>query len=90
MPRRSQSSKPAITIDPRVHLKVLEAAAGDGVSVSAWMTTAARMALKRRDGLAAIREWEEEHGHFTEEEMQEARRRVRSEIRALRSAQRSA
>jgi hypothetical protein len=40
------------------------------------MTTAARRAIKARDGLAAVAEWEAEHGRFTADEMEEARRRV--------------
>jgi len=41
--------------------------------VSAWMTAAARRALIVRDGLAAVSEWEDEHGAFTREELQAAR-----------------
>lgn len=55
MPRGNPSPKLAITIDPKVHEKVLAAAAREGVSVSAWMTSAARETLQRRAGLAAIR-----------------------------------
>jgi hypothetical protein len=77
MPRGNPSPKLAITIDPEIHENILAAAAGEGVSVSAWMTTAAREALKRRAGLAAVELWEKEHGRFTPEEMDEARRRVR-------------
>ena len=47
---------------------VLQAAAEDGVSVSAWMTTAARRTLLVRDGLHAVAEWEQEHGRLTEAE----------------------
>jgi len=82
MPRGNPSPKLAITIDPGIHESVLEAAAGEGVSVSAWMTTAAREALKRRAGLAAVELWEAEHGRFTSEEMDEARRRVRAQFPA--------
>ena len=55
----------------------LVAAARDGVSVSAWMTAAARDALRRRAGLAAVALWEKQHGRFTTEEMNEARGSVR-------------
>jgi len=54
MPRGNPSPKLAITVDPEVHDSVLAAAARDGVSVSAWMTNAAREALARRGGLAAL------------------------------------
>ena len=59
----------AITVDPDVHAKVMEAAAEDGVSVSAWMTAAARRELLVRDGLAAVAEWEAEHGAFSEADL---------------------
>lgn len=36
----------------------------------------ARQALKLRDGLLAVAEWEAEHGAFTREELDAARRRV--------------
>lgn len=76
MPRGAPSPKLAITIAPEVHEGVVAAAAEDGVSVSAWMTEAARRSLRARDGLAAVAEWEAEHGAFTDEEMSAARRRV--------------
>jgi hypothetical protein len=81
MPRGNPSPKLAITIEPDVHQDILAAAAHDGVSVSAWMTTAAREALQRRAGLAAVALWERQHGRFTTEEMNEARRSVRAQLR---------
>jgi hypothetical protein len=90
MPRGNPSPKLAITIDPDIHEKILAAAARDGVSVSAWMTSAARQALQRRAGLAAVALWEKEHGPLTTEEMNEARRRVRAQLRTSRTARRSA
>ena len=90
MPRGNPSPKLAITIDPEVHRKILTAAAGDGVSVSAWMTRAAREALQRRAGLAAVAAWEKEHGQFSADEMNEARRRVREQLRMPRKVRRTA
>ncbi|MEA3215691.1 MAG: hypothetical protein QOJ19_1847 [Acidimicrobiia bacterium] len=49
------------------------------MSVSAWMTAAARQALLVEDGLRAVAEWEAEHGALTAEELDEARRRVAAE-----------
>jgi hypothetical protein len=89
MPRGNPSPKLAITVDPVVHESILSAAARDGVSVSAWMTNAAREALQRRAGLAAIARWEEQHGRFSEEEMTEARRRVRGQIAVSRKSRRA-
>lgn len=82
MPRGNPSPKLAITVDPDVRDQVVEAAAADGVSVSAWMTNAARRALLIRDGLAAVAEWEAEHGAFSETELAAARGRVASQIGA--------
>ena len=90
MPRGNPSPKLAITIDPDIHKNILASAARDGVSVSAWMTTAAREALQRRAGLAAVELWEKQHGRFTTEEMDEARRSVRAQLRKSRTARRSA
>lgn len=80
MPRGNPSPKLAITVDPDVHRQVLVASAEEGVSVSAWMTAAARHALLVRDGLRAVAEWEREHGQFTETELAAARRRVVDEV----------
>ena len=81
MPRGKPSPKLAITVDPEVHERVLAAAAEEGLSVSAWMTAAARRALLLRDGLAGVAEWEAEHGPLTGSEMRSARERVGDEIR---------
>ncbi len=80
MPRGNPSPKLAITVDPDVHEKVVEAATADGISVSAWMTNAARHALLARDGLAAVAEWEAEHGEFTDAELAAARRRITRQL----------
>ncbi len=90
MPRGNPSPKLAITIDPDIHEDILAAASREGVSVSAWMTGAAREALRRRAGLAAIALWEKQHGRLTEKEMDEARRNVRAQLRASRAVRRSA
>jgi hypothetical protein len=86
MPRGNPSPKLAITVDPEVHAQVVAAATAEGVSVSAWMTAAARRALRVREGLAAVAEWEAEHGALTREELEAARRRVGAESSERRSA----
>jgi len=86
MPRGNPSPKLAITVDPDVHAQVIAAAAAEGVSVSAWMTSAARRALRLREGLAAVAEWEAEHGSLTGEELEAARRRVGAGTSERRSA----
>ncbi len=82
MPRGRPSPKLAITVDAGVHEQVLVAAAEEGVSVSAWMTEAARRALLLRDGLRAVAEWEQEHGRLTETELDAARRRLTGDFAA--------
>jgi hypothetical protein len=81
MPRGKPSPKLAITVDRDVAEQVVAAAAQDGMSVSAWMTAAARRALLVRDGLLAVAEWEQEHGTLTEAELEAARKRVADELR---------
>lgn len=88
MRRGNPSPKLAITIDPDIHENVVAAAARERVSVSAWITTAARQALQRPEGLAAVALWEKQHGRFTAEEMNEARRNVRAQLRRSRTARR--
>jgi len=79
VPRGSPAIKLAITVDRDVHADVVRAATEANVSVSAWMTNAARRSLKIRDGLAAVAEWEAQHGAFTRQELEDARQRVRLE-----------
>jgi hypothetical protein len=90
MPRGNPSPKLAITVDPEIHENILAAAAREGVSVSAWMTSAARDALRRRAGLAAVELWEKQHGRFTTDEMDEARRKVRAQLGTSPKVRRSA
>jgi hypothetical protein len=76
MPRGSPALKLAITVDRDVHAKVVRAAKAERTSISAWMTAAARRSLLIRDGLAAIAEWEAQHGELSEAELDAARARV--------------
>jgi hypothetical protein len=82
MPRGRPSPKIAITVDPDVYERVIAAAAEKGVSVSAWLTQAARQTLLIREGLQAVAEWEAEHGALTDAEVTAARRRVADELRS--------
>jgi hypothetical protein len=77
MPRGAPAVKLAISVDRDVHAKVLRAARRENQSVSAWMTAAARRALSLRDGLAAVSDWEREHGALSEAELAAARERIR-------------
>jgi hypothetical protein len=69
MPPGQPAVKLAIRVDPVVHAGVVRAAREERMSVSAWMTAAARRSLRIRDGLAAVAEWEAEHGAFTADEL---------------------
>jgi hypothetical protein len=86
MPRGNPAPKLSITVDEAVHEAVVAAAAVDGVSVSAWMTSAARRALTARAGLAGVAEWEGDHGSFTDSELAAARQRVSAEVVAEHSS----
>jgi hypothetical protein len=77
MPRGAPARKLAITVDADVHASVVHAARTKKVSISAWLTEAARRSLRIGDGLAAVAEWEAEHGAFSDEELEAARRQVR-------------
>lgn len=83
MPRGKPSPKVAITVDPDVYQGIVEDARRQGVSVSAWMTEAARRALKIQQGLAAIAEWEAENGALTEAELDAARQRYEESVARL-------
>jgi hypothetical protein len=84
MPRGNPAVKLAITVDSDVHADVVNAAEAEGMSVSAWLTAAARRALRIRDGLAAVAEWEAEHGALSERELEAARRRLGRDVRKAR------
>jgi hypothetical protein len=64
--------KRSIALDREVADAVVKAAKDEGVSVSAWLSEAARKQLKIHQGLAAIAEWEAEHGAPTAEELAQA------------------
>ena len=76
MPPGNRSPRLTITMAHNVATQVLAAAARCGISVSAWITDAARLALKVRGGLAAVAEWEAEHGALTKAELKAARQRL--------------
>lgn len=64
--------KISIALDEGVAEAEAEAAAASerhGLSLSAWLNRAAQNALAVEQGLAAVAEWEAEHGAFTAEEI---------------------
>lgn len=64
--------KLSIALDDGVAERAAAAAEGQSLSLSAWLNRAAENALALEDGLAAVREWEAEHGGFTAEERAQA------------------
>ena len=61
-------TKRSVSLDDVVAERVEQAADEDGVSFSAWLSAAAERGLRVRDGLAGVREWEQEAGPLTAEE----------------------
>ena len=57
--------KLSVALEEGVADRAAAAAQGRGLSLSAWLNRAAENALALEDGLAAVREWEAEHGSFT-------------------------
>ena len=66
--------KRSLSFPPDVFEELEAEARAQGTTVSALMTSAAEDLLRRRRGLAAVAEYEAEHGAFTEEELAEADR----------------
>ena len=89
MPHGKRSPRLVITVDSEIHQNVIAAAAQEGISVSAWMTRAACEALQLRAGLAAVALWENQHGAFNKDEMDEACRVVRAQLASIPSARRA-
>jgi hypothetical protein len=62
-----------IATEAELGAQIKEAAAADGVSVSAWMSRAARARLRQQALGDLLEEWQAEHGQFTEAERAWAR-----------------
>lgn len=64
--------KRSISMPPDLDDQIAAAASAAGVSYSAWLANAARKEFTIRAGLAAVSEYEHEHGPFTAEELADA------------------
>ena len=64
--------KLSVALDERVAQAASASAERHGLSLSAWLNRAAENALAIEDGLAAIAEWEAEHGVLTPDELRAA------------------
>jgi hypothetical protein len=84
VPKPKPTVKVTVTFEHSVYIEVLKAAENDGVSVSAWLRAAARRALRVRDGLAEVAEWEAEHGALKARELGTARQRLGANTRMRR------
>ncbi len=61
--------KISIALEGKTAKAALASATKRGLSLSAWLNEAAENALVIEVGLAAVAEWEKEHGALTEEEL---------------------
>ncbi|MEU4542772.1 ribbon-helix-helix protein, CopG family [Nonomuraea dietziae] len=61
--------KISISLPEEILDEVARLAEREGLSVSAWLAQAAGHVIRREAGLAAVREWEAEHGEITDEEL---------------------
>jgi len=64
--------KRSISMPPDLDAEIAAAAAEAGLSYSAWLAETARKEFTIRAGLAAVGEFEREHGAFTAAELAEA------------------
>jgi predicted transcriptional regulator len=65
--------KVTITLDEDLVAAMTVAAREAGIPLSRMIASAAEREMRRRLGLAAVAEWEAEHGAFTPEELAAAR-----------------
>jgi hypothetical protein len=64
--------KRSISMPPDLDVEIAAAAAQAGMSYSAWLADTARKEFTIRAGLAAVRQFEQDHGAFTPEELSDA------------------
>jgi len=64
--------KRSISMPPELDAAIVAAAAEEGLSYSAWLADTARKEFTIRAGLAAVGQFEQDHGAFTAEEIADA------------------
>lgn len=69
-----------ISMPPDVNGRIEAAARDAGMTYSDWLAAAARKEFAVRAGLAAVAEFERDHGAFTAEELAEAERWARDAV----------
>ncbi len=73
--------KRSISVPPDLDSKIESAASKAGMTYSGWLMQAARKEFTIRAGLAAVAEFEREHGRFSPEELAEAAEWAESVVR---------
>ena len=68
--------KVTITLDEDLVEALTRTARDTGIPLSRLIASAAEREMRRRIGLAAVAEWEAEHGAFTPEELAAARAEI--------------
>jgi len=61
--------KLSVSLDESVAERAATAAERHGLSLSAWLNAAAERALVLEAGLAAVRDWEADHGVLSDQEL---------------------
>ena len=64
--------KLSVALDERIAESASRAATAAGMSLSAWLSSAAEHELALERGKENVRAWEREHGAFTDEELRAA------------------
>lgn len=62
-------TKRSVSLDDSVAARVEQAAVEEGVSFSAWLTSAAEHSLLIREGIHGVTEWEGDAGSLTPSEL---------------------
>ncbi|MBI4884498.1 MAG: hypothetical protein HY826_10650 [Actinobacteria bacterium] len=65
-----------ISLEAELAEAIRVAAEADAENISSWIAEASRRRLSQRGLRAVIRDWENEHGEITAEEMAAARKRL--------------
>ena len=70
---RSTADRLSLSLDPVLCSEVRRSASEAGLSISAWVADTAQTKLRVEAGIALTKEWEEEYGPSTDEEIARAR-----------------
>jgi hypothetical protein len=82
--------KRSISLPPDLDEQIAAAAEQAGMTYSAWLAATARKEFTLRAGLAAVADYEGEHGAFTPAELADADRWAATALGQSRSARKSA